>query len=108
MSMVAVFKSLLLAYSTVDLFYALKAAIAAFSTQIRDEWLQCFYHGHPSCFDPNIQCREIDSQYQYYSKCYSFFERQGRYYANFTWEQMVIGLTTSSGALRELPTQIYL
>lgn len=61
-----------------------------------------------SCYDPHIKCDEANGFYQYYSKCIKFALDKTVRNPNYTWEQVVIGVTTTSEALRELPTQIYL
>uniref|UniRef100_A0AAF5PM63 Uncharacterized protein n=2 Tax=Wuchereria bancrofti TaxID=6293 RepID=A0AAF5PM63_WUCBA len=73
--------------------------------------VQLFCHICPafeaSCYDPYVKCNEAIGNYQYYSKCYNFKNDQILMNSNYTWEQVVIALTTTSEALREFPPNIY-
>uniref|UniRef100_A0A183E9D6 ABC transmembrane type-1 domain-containing protein n=1 Tax=Gongylonema pulchrum TaxID=637853 RepID=A0A183E9D6_9BILA len=108
LTFISVFKSLLLSYTSLDLFFSLKSLSAALFPSSRKQWLECVHDDHPSCFDPHIICDEANGFYQYYSKCYEISTQRIPGNPNFTWAQVVVGMTSTSEALRELPTQIYL
>uniref|UniRef100_A0A183ECR1 ABC2_membrane domain-containing protein n=1 Tax=Gongylonema pulchrum TaxID=637853 RepID=A0A183ECR1_9BILA len=108
LTFISVFKSLLLSYTSLDLFFSLKSLSAALFPSSRKQWLECVHDDHPSCFDPYIICDEANGFYQYYSKCYEISTERIPGNPNFTWAQVVVGMTSTSEALRELPTQIYL
>uniref|UniRef100_A0A8R1XQZ8 Uncharacterized protein n=1 Tax=Onchocerca volvulus TaxID=6282 RepID=A0A8R1XQZ8_ONCVO len=107
MLLVAIFKSILLSYSTMGIFYTFKSITALFSSWSRTTWLECVYEGHSSCYDPHVKCDEATGNYQYYSKCYNLKLLNNRTNLNYTWEQIVIAMTSTSEALREFPPNIY-
>uniref|UniRef100_A0A1I7VJT2 Transmembrane protein n=1 Tax=Loa loa TaxID=7209 RepID=A0A1I7VJT2_LOALO len=107
MLLVAIFKILLLSYSVMGIFYTFKSITAAFSSLSQTTWLECVYESHSSCYDPYVQCNESSGNYQYYSECYNFQNDQMISNSNYTWEQVVIAVTSTSEALREFPPNIY-
>ncbi|VDM97390.1 unnamed protein product, partial [Thelazia callipaeda] len=61
-----------------------------------------------TCYDPYIACNESIGHYQYHSKCYDVNPKTSKIAQNLTWEQIVIAMTSSSEALRDLPPNIFL
>uniref|UniRef100_A0A915PSY1 Amino acid transporter transmembrane domain-containing protein n=1 Tax=Setaria digitata TaxID=48799 RepID=A0A915PSY1_9BILA len=107
MSLVAISKSILLSYSAMGIFYAFKSMTAAVSTLSQTNWLECVHQSYSSCYDPYVKCNEAAGSYQHYSKCYNLQVFDNRSSLNYTWEQVVILMTSTSEALREFPPNIY-
>ncbi|VBB25241.1 unnamed protein product [Acanthocheilonema viteae] len=101
----AICKTLLLSYSIMGIFYMFKSIIVAFSSTSQTTWLECVYE--TSCYDPYVNCNKAVGNYQYYSNCYNLFNNQTKLNSNYTWEQIVTALTSTSEALREFPPNIY-
>ncbi|MCP9265019.1 Transporter [Dirofilaria immitis] len=107
MLFVAIFKNILLSYSAMGIFYTFKSVTVLFSSLSRTTWLECVYESHSSCYDPYLKCNEAIGSYQYYSKCYNLQLLSNKTNLYYTWEQIVIAMTSTSEALREFPPNIY-
>ncbi|CAG9532913.1 unnamed protein product [Cercopithifilaria johnstoni] len=105
--LVAICKSLLLSYSVMGIFYTFKSITVAFNSLSQTTWLECVYE--TSCYDSYVKCNETNGNYQYYSNCYNLqiFHNQTKANLNYTWDQIVIAMTSTSEALREFPPNIY-